>query len=175
MILKIRIILDTDKDVFRDIEIEDENHLVALHNTIKKAFYLEGDEMASFFLSNDQWFQGSEIPLENMSDEESPNEETMHNTTLKSVIPGKGGKMIYLYDFFAMWTFYCEVIDVYKKQSTQSYPNISYSYGERPSSPPEKAQMDFSIDEDLDNDFDDDFDEFSSEEDYFDDDPYNYY
>ncbi|MBV7440534.1 plasmid pRiA4b ORF-3 family protein [Weeksellaceae bacterium TAE3-ERU29] len=170
MILKIRVILDTEQDVFRDIEINEDNTLLDFHKEIKTAFNLEGDEMASFFLSNEQWFQGSEIPMEDMSGE--PDAEIMSNTTLKAVTPKKGGRMIYLYDFLAMWTFYCEVVDVLKPDNSKEYPLVSLAYGERPENAPEKESMDFSLDEDG-LDFDDDFDD--EEEDYFDEDPYSYY
>lgn len=170
MILKIRVILDTEQDVFRDIEIEDKRSLLELHTAIKKAFSLKGEEMASFFLSNDQWFQGSEIPMEDMSGEEDA--ETMANVNLKSVIPNKGGKMIYLYDFLQMWTFYCEVLSVAKKENNKVYPNVSYTYGECPAEPPQKESMHFDIEDDLEEE---DLSEDYLEEDDFDENPYGYY
>ncbi|MGQ1928408.1 IS1096 element passenger TnpR family protein [Ornithobacterium rhinotracheale] len=176
MILKIRVILDAEQDVFRDIEIEEKSTLFEFHQAIKNAFGLAGEEMASFFLSNDQWFQGSEIPLENMAGDEDA--ETMQETTLSAVVPKKGGRMIYLYDFFSMWTFFCEVVDRIKKDSQKDYPLVSLIYGECPKEAPNKEQMEFDIDEDglnFEDDLDDDFEDGYDDDDYFDSDPYGGY
>jgi hypothetical protein len=58
MIYRYRIILDAKEDVFRDIEIGSENTLEELHNSITQAFGFEGNEMASFYVSNENWEQG---------------------------------------------------------------------------------------------------------------------
>ena len=60
MIYRFRIILDTKEDVFRDIEIEAEATLEDFHNTITQSFGFEGQEMASFYVSNEKWEQGKE-------------------------------------------------------------------------------------------------------------------
>lgn len=154
---KIRIILETEQDVFRDIEIQETQTLFNLHNVIKDAFDLEGEEMASFYLSNDEWFQGSEIPLEDMSDEGDV--ETMHEVTITQVIPEKGGKMIYVYDFFSLWTFYCEVVETDVISVNTEFPAVAFSFGTRPDEAPEKDML-ADLDLDFDDDDDDDFLEF---------------
>ena len=62
MIYRFRVILDADEDVFRDIEIEDSTHMEELHNIICQSFGLAGDQMASFYVSDEEWSQG-EISL----------------------------------------------------------------------------------------------------------------
>ena len=52
MIYRFRVILDAKEDVFRDIEINSENTLEEFHNSITQAFGFEGNEMASFYVSN---------------------------------------------------------------------------------------------------------------------------
>lgn len=160
MIQKLRIILETEQDVFRDIEIDETQTLFDLHQSIKKAFELEGEEMASFYLSNQEWFQGSEIPLEDMSDEGDV--ETMQEVTVKQVIPAKGGRMIYVYDFLALWTFYCEVVEVdVISVNEDKLPAVVFSYGKRPDEAPEKDMLaDLDFDLDFDEEDDDDFLEF---------------
>ena len=70
MIYRFRIILDHDSegDIFRDIEIRETDTLEDLHNSITQAFGFEGSEMASFYLSDDEWNQGEEISLFDMSE-----------------------------------------------------------------------------------------------------------
>ena len=46
MIYRLRIILDTEKDVIRDIEIKSINTFEDLHFAIINAFSFEGNEMA---------------------------------------------------------------------------------------------------------------------------------
>lgn len=47
-------------------------------------------------------------------------------------------KMIYVYDFFNMWTFYIELADITKADETQTYPNLLFVHGQLPDSPPDK-------------------------------------
>jgi hypothetical protein len=62
-IVKLRVILDVEADVFRDVEIARDATLLALHEAILAAFGWAGDEMASFYRSNESWERGAEIPL----------------------------------------------------------------------------------------------------------------
>ena len=48
MIYRIRVILDVDDDVLRDIEISSTSTLEDLHNAIIQSFGFLGNEMASF-------------------------------------------------------------------------------------------------------------------------------
>ena len=48
MIYKIRVILDTKDDIFRDIEIREKQTLWNLHLGIKSAFSLMGDDLSVF-------------------------------------------------------------------------------------------------------------------------------
>lgn len=57
MIYKFRVILDAEEDVIRDIAIESGDSLEDLHNTITQAFGFAGNEMASFYTSDDEWNQ----------------------------------------------------------------------------------------------------------------------
>jgi hypothetical protein len=49
MVYKIRIILDAEEDIFRDLEIEAHNTLEEFHNALTQAFGFLGNEMASFY------------------------------------------------------------------------------------------------------------------------------
>lgn len=138
---KFRVILDCKKDVFRDILISSEANLEALHNVIKTSFDLKGDEMASFYMSNDEWYQGSEISLMDISEDDDA--EIMNKIKLKDALKEKGAKMIYLYDFMEMWTFFCELIDVEEKELKEA--KLSYRFGERPEKAPQQ-DMDISLD-----------------------------
>lgn len=144
MIYRFRVVLDTLEDVFRDIEIKSANNLEDLHNAIIQAFEFEGLEMASFYTSDDEWNQGEEIVLFDMS-EGRESVRVMNETLLDSVFSRNQTKMIYVYDFLEMWTFYVELADITEEESGQSYPNLMYSHGIMPENPPVKK---FESDED---------------------------
>ncbi len=137
MVYKIRVILDAEEDIFRDLELEDHNTLEEFHNAITQAFGFLGNEMASFYTCDLEWNQDEEIALFDMG-ENPGNLRLMHNVLLQDVLTEKKPKLIYLYDFFNMWTFFVELADITPKEDGQSYPNVLFSFGELPDSPPEK-------------------------------------
>tara|TARA_R110002110_G_scaffold75422_3_gene199235 strand:- start:38 stop:520 length:483 start_codon:yes stop_codon:yes gene_type:complete len=150
---KIRIILDTKKDVIRTITVNNTINLEELHFLIAKSFGFNGQEMASFYRTDDEWNQGEEIPLFNMS--EFGNEVSMSTCLLNETLPKVEDKLIYVYDFFSMWTFYVEVIAIAKKVIDGT--KIIMSVGEIPDEAPEKE---FVAEKNEDEFSDDDFDSF---------------
>jgi hypothetical protein len=161
MIYKIRVILDTEEDIFRDLEIEDSNSLEELHNAITQAFGFMGTEMASFYTCDEEWNQDEEIALFDMS-ESGSNVRLMNETFLTDTLTEKQPKLIYVYDFLSMWTFFVELADIVEKEDGRVYPNILFSFGELPDSPPEKSfesKPSVDIDDDFENYDDLDFDE----------------
>lgn len=161
MIYKIRIILDTKEDIFRDLELDDTNTLEEFHNAIIQAFGFMGNEMASFYTCDEEWKQDEEIALFDMNEGDS-DIRLMNETLICDVLSEKSPKLIYLYDFFSMWTFFIELADIVKKEDGRSYPNLLFSFGELPDSPPEKSfesKPNIDIDEDFDGYEDLDFDE----------------
>src|SRR5690606_21385553 len=105
MVYRFRVILDAEEDVFRDIELLQESTLEDFHNSIVNAFGFDGTEMASFYLSDDTWNEGEEIPQFDLGDGEEGSVRLMNETTLDSVLSEDQTKLIYVYDFLNMWTF----------------------------------------------------------------------
>jgi hypothetical protein len=124
-----RIILDFNKaDIFRDIEISDQDTLEDLHNSIVHAFDLDNGEMASFYKSDNQWNQGDEISLFAVDD----NALLMSECIISKICLEKGDKLLYIFDFLNMWTFYVELMEVNNPKSGESYPRLIYSEGLMP-------------------------------------------
>ena len=134
MIYRFRIILDVKEDVLRDIEIEETATFEDLHNTITQAFGFLGNEMASFYLSNEEWIQGDEMPLEAMDS----SHESFGEKTLNTVISASQHQLIYVYDFLNLWTFFVELMEVGKVITGTAYPNLIHAEGEVPEEAPEK-------------------------------------
>ncbi len=162
MVYKIRIILDAKEDIFRDLEIEAHNTLEELHNAITQAFGFLGNEMASFYTCDDEWQQDEEIALFDMS-ESGSDVRLMNETFLEDILTEATPKLIYVYDFLSMWTFFVELADMDEKEDGRAYPNLLFSFGELPETPPERnfesegSPLDF--DETFDSYEDLDFDE----------------
>ncbi|GGH47215.1 hypothetical protein IA57_08740 [Mangrovimonas yunxiaonensis] len=156
MIYRFRIVLDndTEDDIFRDIEIRETDTLEDLHNTITQSFGFDGTEMASFYVSNDLWEQGEEISLFDLSD--AGNARLMNETTINDVVHEAQTKLIYVYDFLSLWTFFVELAEIVDEAEGTDYPNLMFVHGQIPDQAPEKN---FEA-EDLDefNEFDDDYD-----------------
>jgi len=156
---KIRIILDTKKDVIRTILVDDQLNLEVLHLTIAKSFGFGGQEMASFYNTDDEWNQGEEIPLFNM--EEAGEGISMQKCILNKTLPKENNKLIYVYDFLNLWTFYVEVIEI-SKDIKEDLPQIILTVGEVPSEAPEKEFVIEKLDDGFgdDGNIDDEFGDF---------------
>jgi hypothetical protein len=163
MIYKYRVVFDTLDDVIRDIEIREDSTLEDLHNSIAQAFGFDGTEMASFYKSDEDWNQGEEYLLFDMSDGQG-DVKMMNETSLDSVFSREKTKMIYVYDFFSMWTFYVELADIAEPEDGQDYPNLMFAQGQLPESPPEKKFEAEELD-DFDDDSNDDI-EFENLDDF---------
>jgi hypothetical protein len=145
MIYRFRIILDATEDVFRDIEIQEEATFEDFSNVITQAFGFDGMEMASFYVSDDEWNQGEEILQFDMGEDTG---RLMNETTLDSVFSEDQTRMIYVYDFLNMWTFLVELAEIAAPINSVSYPNLLFSHGILPDSAPDK-QFEADEDEDL--------------------------
>lgn len=149
---KVRVILDTQEDVIRTITINNAVNLEELHKTIAVAFGFNGQEMASFYRSDEDWNQGEEIPLFNMS--EFGDALSMSTCFLNDVLPTINSKLIYVYDFFNMWTFYVEVVEINHEIIEGS--TIVMSIGNIPDEVPEKEFVAENNEDDYDDGFSDD-------------------
>jgi hypothetical protein len=159
MIYKLRIILDTEQDVIREIAIKESDTLEDLHNATVNAFGFDGTEMASFYMTDDNWNQGAEIPLFDMS--ENGDAVTMQHFIISDIIDTEKTKLIYVYDFFSLWSFFIELVDIVEDINEYELPALLFTLGIIPDVAPEKEfrseAMDDNINED---DVDIDIDEF---------------
>jgi hypothetical protein len=158
MIYRFRVILDnnTEDDVFRDIEIREGDTMEDLHNVITQSFGFDGMEMASFYMSDEQWNQGEEIAMMDMS-EAGNDVKMMSATIIKDMIHEASTRLIYLYDFMNMWTFYVELGEIVEEAQGTDYPNLMFVHGQIPDQAPEKVFEAEEDDDDL-NEFEDDLD-----------------
>lgn len=140
MIYRFRIILDndTEDDIFRDIEIRETDTLEDLHNVITQSFGFDGSEIASFYISDENWNQGEEISLFDMSGGVD-SVRMMNETLISDVVFEMQPKLIYVYDFLSMWTFFVELAEIVDVNDSTDYPNLMFVHGQVPDEAPDKT------------------------------------
>ena len=164
MIYRMRAILDTETDVIRDFEIEANATLEELHDAVSQSFGFAGNEMASFYRSDEDWAQGEELPLVDMGVGEKP----LNEKPLNKILSENENRLIYVYDFLNLWTFFLELMETAEKVNLEGYPSLIFSHGEVPETPPKK---DFIAEEGFDDELSEDYDQ-EKEDDYYGDDIY---
>ena len=156
-IFHFRVLVDQTEEVFRDIQIESSDSFEDLHSAVVKAFEFSGEEIASFYMSNEEWDKGEEITQMDMGGMGDEGVKTMKDTPLHEMIFEEGQKLLYLYDFMRMWIFYVELMSISKSDENQEYPTVILAVGDAPDESSKELVDSFQID--FDGDFDDDFEE----------------
>ncbi|MXS70174.1 IS1096 element passenger TnpR family protein [Chryseobacterium binzhouense] len=189
MVYKIRVILDTKEDIFRDVEIKGKQTLWNLHLGIKSAFNLSGDELSTFNLLEEDGTVIKSVPLEDMSDDGDG--EIMSDVYIDEAFESVGNKAQFQYGLLDLWEFFCELIEISDETKGVNYPITTYRFGNAPLKAPVKSgnssgsknkksampllDDDFSFDDDFSGgaNFIDEDDDFNDDEDDFDDDVFD--
>ena len=137
MIYRLRVILDNDtkEDILRDVEIDKNSNLTDLHELILLSFNFSADQMASFYTVDEDWNQINEISLMNFDE----STDSMDSMLIANVLNNQNTKLLYIYDFMNMWTFYVELIEEAEEINNILYPRIIFSVGSVPEKAPEKT------------------------------------
>jgi hypothetical protein len=193
MVYKLRIILDTKEDIFRDIEIKGKQNLWNLHLGIKSAFSLMGEDLSVFNLLDEDGVIVKTVPLEDMSDDGDG--EIMSDVYISEAFEKAGDKIYFQYGFMDLWEFFCELVVIEDEKPAVNYPITVFRFGKMPLKAPTKTtakpkkngvipmgEDDFGsfedeysaskFDDEDDDNFDDDDDDF--DEDSFEDDDNKY-
>lgn len=180
MVYKLRIILDTKEDIFRDVEIKGKQSLWNLHLGIKSAFSLMGEDLSIFNLLDEDGIVIKSVPLEDMSDDGEG--EIMSDVYISEAFEKTGDKIHFQYGFMDLWEFFCELVEIIDEKPAVNYPITVFRFGNMPLKAPSKTgakskrngvvplpDEDFpsfedefkasSFEEEEDDDYDDDFDD----------------
>lgn len=156
---KFRIILDTKEDVIREVALLRDFTLEDLHQTIVNAFGFDGMEMASYYHTDVEWNQGEEIPLFNMSDQVGGLSQ-MSDYKLDFVFNKQNNRLLYVYDFLNLWTFFVEFISEFNEVEDKSIPLLLFSLGDLPKEAPKKEFETPPAEDEEDDLYNDDYDSF---------------
>ena len=161
---KFRVLIDTDKseEIFRDIVISSTENFEAFYFAILGAYEFSGQELGSFYVSNNEWDKGHEIALMDMqlSDNlDSPS--IMKETIVQDLVTSSTQKFIMVYDFLRMWCFLIELVELLDENTLE--PRIELSVGIAPREDSREIDLSGGLagssSMELGNDFDDIFSE----------------
>jgi hypothetical protein len=164
MTVKLNIVLDNNDDVFREIRINTDNTLEDLHKVIVSSFGLKPEEMAAFYLTNEEWEQGEEIPLIAME----PSSREMQNISVNDIFQNTE-KLLYVNDFLILWRFMIEVEEIDELKEVEE-AEVVLSFGNMPEEAPMvqfiSDEDNLTEEEDIFGDALDEFNEFENYEGY---------
>ena len=171
--LKFRILLDSkDKnEIFRDVLISDSDNFESFYKAILNAYNFTEDQMASFYMSNDNWDKGFEISLFDMSFGEDNSQilpGIMKDSIIRDFIQESDQKMILVHDFLRMWMFLVELIGY--ENETPEHAKTILSVGNAPaedSKPQDNEDLQFETESEMGEEEDDDEFDFGEFEDYY--------
>ena len=67
---------------------------------------------------------------------------------IQEALPEVGARMIFVYDYLEMWTFFVEVLAIEDKKAVLNYPLTVYRYGIVPLKAPKKSLDVINLEED---------------------------
>ncbi|MDP4266737.1 MAG: hypothetical protein Q8880_04820 [Bacteroidota bacterium] len=130
-VYKFRLTSEAQDDFSREIEIIANQTFDELHKFILEEIGFDKTQLASFYLSNGNWDKLDEISLLDMSEDEEHKMMTMA-LELNEVIEDPHQRLIYVYDFINLWTFYLEIIKIIPAAENVTYPRCTKRAGDPP-------------------------------------------
>lgn len=161
--LKFRVLLDTSdsNEIFRDILIDATADFETFYRSILDAYQFADDQMASFYMSNENWDKGHEISIFDMAFGEDPDQimpSVMKTSILADYIQDQDQKIILVHDFIRMWIFLIELIEV--QEEGPENPKVVLSVGNAPAESSKTGEEEISFETESEFDGDEDQDEF---------------
>jgi hypothetical protein len=143
--IKFRVLLDSNQkeEVFCDILLSLDDNFESFFNSIIKAYGFKGDQMASFYASNENWDKGEEVSLMDVSFGEEGEQKIMASTSIRELVEEPDQKFILVYDFLKMWIFLIECIGL--QEETPNSPTLVLSVGEKPNEDSKELDEEFQM------------------------------
>jgi len=130
MIVYLRLLSIEADDFVKEIAIDDNQTFADLHNFLQELLTYDATQMASFFMTDQNWNKEQEITLFDMTDGETENLLVMNDTKIAQLIAETGQRLIYVFDLFSERAFFIETIQI--AEGTLAKPNCYKNQGEAP-------------------------------------------
>jgi hypothetical protein len=125
MVYKFVVLSDEDESFVREFEFLDSHTLMDFHTQIQDELEFDKSQMASFYLSTDNWEKEEEFTLFDMGTGSS----TMDDAILEDIIFKKNQKLLYVFDFFNDRALFIEYTGESKEITGREYPSCTNSKG----------------------------------------------
>jgi Plasmid pRiA4b ORF-3-like protein len=136
MIYRFKVWFEDVEDVTRWIDVKPSHTFLEFHNIIQESIGFDKKEFASFYISDDKWRKLMEISLEDMhmgeDDQNADPVMLMKDSRLRDFINDPHQRFVYITDFVANWTLFCELQAIADEQPKKEYPLIYRSEGKAP-------------------------------------------
>lgn len=142
MIYTFRFISDEQENFILDVNINHDQTFEQLHDTIQEKLDFDPSQLASFFISNENWEKLHEITLLDMGTEGST---TMLDSKIGDYFTGKNQHLLYVFDYFSERLLFGSITRTIDAESPIELPSVSKLEG---TIPPQSLHCDFN-----DNDF----------------------
>lgn len=126
--ISLKVILESDELIFRDLKVAESKNLEELHYAILNAFDFKGREMASFLKTDENWEALAEYTLEKISDDAKA--KLMNETTVGEVFTQEGDSLSYIYDYLKEWKFEIEAFHISEEESDEI--EVIHKHGKSP-------------------------------------------
>ena len=142
MLYLFRIISDEDTEFYRDILADGHDTFLDVHTTLQANLGYDPSQLASFFLTTEDWEKIKEITLIDMMADPSAPALTMDQARIEDLMESDNQRMLYVFDFFSERALFIELIETFDKTSHKPTPVITSEHGKAP------AQLIFLLDND---------------------------
>jgi 2-iminobutanoate/2-iminopropanoate deaminase len=142
--LILRVALDGQKSIYRDIEIEAEKSLYALAEAIVGAFGFDFDHAFGFYTGLTPTTYARKLPkYELFSDmgEPTPGAQSVKKTKIVQAFPALKHQMLFLFDYGDDWMFRVTLREMSRKAPKTKYPRVVASQGEAPEQYPDFEEL----------------------------------
>ena len=143
MILLFRIISDEDQEFYRDLVIDSSDTFLDFHKVLQENLAYDATQLASFFITTENWEKQQEITLIDMMQEPGVETLTMAKVSLEEYMDSVNQRMIYVFDFFSERSFFMELIETSDQHSSKKTPFIAQAKGD----PPQQLALDLLMDD----------------------------
>lgn len=131
MLFKLKVISDKVENFALHIDVDAKNTFFELHEAIQDECKYDPSELATFFLTDEEWDKGLEIPMFKNNSPKQNSAHTMKNSTLGDYLKEKEDKLIYVFDVINQKSLYIELNEIVMEKKLNT-PAVTYNRGSAP-------------------------------------------
>ena len=123
---------DENQDFLRDVITSGTDTFLDFHQCIQENLNYDPSQLASFFITNENWEKQKEITLIDMVEDTAFDTETMDRAVIGETVSEVNDRMIYVFDFFSERAFFIELIEKSDQKTGKKTPFVAHAQGQAP-------------------------------------------